>query len=70
MIRYEHCDFNYKCKNEIGDNNEKMYSRLSDTVSHKIDHTAFGFHIDQPLAWELENFLMLGLVYQVINLRK
>ena len=48
-------------KNEIKDNNEKICSRFSDTVSNEIDFTPYGLQIDQPPAWELK------LQFQVSN---
>jgi len=46
---FQNSDFN-KGENEIADDTEKINSRFSDTDSHKIDFTAFIFHIDHPLA--------------------
>ena len=37
-------------KNKIKDNNEKICSRLSDTVSLKINFTTFSHHGDHPPA--------------------
>ena len=45
--------FNKRCKNEIEYNNEKIFSRFSESVSNKIDFMAYGYHRDQPPAWEL-----------------
>ena len=41
-------------KNEIEENNEKISSRFSDTMSNKIDLIAYGLHRDQPPARELK----------------
>lgn len=38
---------------EIEDNNEIIYSRFSDTVSHKFEITAHGLFWGHPRAWEL-----------------
>ena len=42
------------CENEIEDNNEKICTRLSKTVSKKIDFRTYGFRRDRP-PWRLKN---------------
>ena len=45
--------FNKMCIKEIEDNNEKICSRFSDTVSHKFEFTAHGLFWGHPCAWGL-----------------
>ena len=45
---FKNLDFNKRCKNEIKDNNEKLYSLFRDSLSQKIDFTAYGHHRDHP----------------------
>ena len=48
---FQNIDFNKMCFNEIEDKKEKKISIFSDSVSHKIDYTAFGLPRD-PRLWE------------------
>ena len=45
----------WKGLNKIEDDNEKIYSPFSETISQKMDFTAFGLYRDHPQAWELIN---------------
>ena len=47
---FKNFDFNKRCENDVEDNNEKNLSRLTDTLSQKIEFTAYCFHRDQPPA--------------------
>lgn len=46
-------DLNDKFNAEIEDNSEKICSRLSDTVFHQIDFTAYSLYKYNPLTWDL-----------------
>ena len=50
---FSNFDSNTRCKNEVEDITEKLYSRFGDTVSQKIDLTAYDRHWDDPPALEL-----------------
>ena len=63
FITFKNFDFNYSYKNEIEEYNEKIYSRISDTVCNKIDFTAYDIHRDYPPAWELNS----KVNYKLIN---
>ena len=56
---FKNFDFDNRFKNEIEDNNEKIWSRFSDTVSQKNDFTADGLQLDNPPAKELNNQIIL-----------
>ena len=59
---FKNLDFNKRCKNEIKDNNEKLYSLFSDSLAQKIDFTVYGHHRDQPPAWELAIWARLAVL--------
>ena len=44
---------NMRCKNEIKDNNDKIWSRFSHTLFQKIDFRSYSLHRDHPPVWEL-----------------
>ena len=50
-------DCNNLCKNEIECNNEKISSRFTNTVTHKIDFTTNRSHRDHPPAL-MSNFTL------------
>ena len=54
-----------KVKNELENNNEKICSRSSETVFHKIIFTANSLNGDHPPAWEL--MVPLGVPLFLIN---
>ena len=47
-------DFNKRCKNEIVNNEQKIYSRFSFPDPQKIDFTTHGLQRDHSPAWELK----------------
>ena len=50
----------------IEDKNEKICSRFSDTVCHKIDFTAYGLNIDHPPALALNFLLIFSIIPKII----
>ena len=50
---FKNFDFKKRYENDIEFCYEKICSRLSNTVSHKIDFTAYGLHRDYPPTREL-----------------
>ena len=54
--------------NENEHNDEKMYTRFNNILTHKIDFTAYGLHRDLPPAWLLNHYIyFIFIIYRSFN---